>query len=77
MYKALQNSKLQPFRVVLGYLVPIIVYAGSFAFHTTLTRAGQLADQLPMIYGAIYLHHIISDDSFKTRLACFLVASRN
>lgn len=48
-------------------------YTGSFVFHLTMSRWGQLADQLPMIYGAIYLHHIISEDNFKTRMTCFLL----
>ena len=41
-------ATVQPGVVIMAYLVPIIVYSGSFAFHASLTYTGQLLDELPM-----------------------------
>jgi hypothetical protein len=60
MFKAVKTAKIQenlgetiqPRTVILAYLVPLVVYAGSFAFHATLTYFGQVK-KLPSSLDAI------------------------
>jgi Ceramidase len=42
-----------------SYVILMLVFLGSAAFHATLTYTGQLLDELPMIYGSLALHHAI------------------
>ncbi|OQR91029.1 alkaline ceramidase 3-like [Achlya hypogyna] len=60
MYKSRQalTDTTQPMSIRLAYLVPLVVFAGSFAFHSTLTYFGQMLDELPMMYGTLYFHYI-------------------
>ncbi|OQS05427.1 hypothetical protein THRCLA_02437 [Thraustotheca clavata] len=60
MYKSRQVyiETHQPTSIRIAYLVPLIVFAGSFAFHCSLTYVGQLLDELPMMYGTLYFHYI-------------------
>ncbi|KDO22520.1 hypothetical protein SPRG_11704 [Saprolegnia parasitica CBS 223.65] len=60
MYKSRQAyaDSAQPTSIRIAYLVPVIVFAGSFAFHSTLTFVGQMLDELPMMYGTLYFHYI-------------------
>ena len=53
-------TTVQPRVILLGYLVPIVVFSGSFLFHSTLTYAGQLLDEIPMLYGVNYFHLALS-----------------
>ncbi|KDO22518.1 hypothetical protein SPRG_11702 [Saprolegnia parasitica CBS 223.65] len=61
---ALYKSRLayandaQPMIIRYAYIVPLVIFSGSFAFHSTLTYAGQLLDELPMMYGTLYFHYI-------------------
>ena len=59
---------LQPWIVLLAYIAPIVVFCGSFVFHSTLTYAGQLLDELPMIYGICYFHWMLSAHSKQKNL---------
>ena len=52
--KTRRNPELQPSLVVWSYLAcPVVVFGGSLLFHATLSRWGQLMDQLPMIWGCL------------------------
>ncbi|EQC35291.1 hypothetical protein SDRG_07516 [Saprolegnia diclina VS20] len=51
-------NESQPMVIRVAYLVPVVIFLGSFAFHATLTYAGQLLDELPMMYGTLYFHYI-------------------
>ncbi|KAF0686221.1 Aste57867_21926 [Aphanomyces stellatus] len=48
----------QPASIRRAYWVPLIVFSGSFAFHSSLTHVGQQLDELPMLYGAFYFHYV-------------------
>jgi dihydroceramidase len=54
------GATLQPRAVALSYWTLIVVFVGSIVFHATLTYAGQLLDELPMIYGVLYLHDALT-----------------
>ena len=58
-------STIQPTIILYAYLIPIIVFIGSFIFHSTLTYTGQLLDELPMIYGICYFNWILSAHNKK------------
>lgn len=63
----------QPQVIFLAYLVLIVVFAGSFIFHATLTYFGQLLDELPMLYGQLYFHYLYSRKYKYAKLGCLLV----
>ncbi|OQR97996.1 alkaline ceramidase 3-like [Thraustotheca clavata] len=76
----------QPMSIRLAYFVPIVIYAGSFAFHSTLTYVGQMLDELPMMYGTLYFHYITLRHNpimkwiiiaFALALTCMMAISRN
>ncbi|OQR91070.1 alkaline phytoceramidase family protein [Achlya hypogyna] len=48
----------QPLTIRIAYAVPLFIFTGSFAFHSTLTYYGQMLDELPMMYGTLYFHYI-------------------
>lgn len=41
------------------YFIISIVFIGSFIFHSTLTYIGQLCDEIPMLFGSIYIHYML------------------
>jgi dihydroceramidase len=67
------------FRFVLSLALFVVVGLGSMAFHCTLLRVSQLADELPMLMGnSVFLYVILTmGDPMGTsrpRLACVLAA---
>ena len=68
------KDKQQPSLIKWAYSVPVIVFAGSFVFHATLTYFGQLLDELPMIYGSIYFHYLHCRNWKHAKEICFTTA---
>ncbi|RHY32684.1 hypothetical protein DYB32_002338 [Aphanomyces invadans] len=60
MYKSSEAflESNQPASIRRAYWVPLIVFSGSFAFHSSLTHVGQQLDELPMLYGCFYFHYV-------------------
>jgi len=72
-YSKVKKATVQPMLIWLGYFVPIIVFAGSSCFHATLTYTGQLLDELPMIYGSLYLHFMLNTRAWRGCLGATLL----
>jgi dihydroceramidase len=54
------------------HIMLIFVYLGSFSFHATLTKTGQLLDELPMLITIIYLIYIL-DNCNKEKLIANII----
>ena len=70
--RSTRGPTTQPIQVQHCYLYLLVVFVGSFAFHATLTYAGQIADEFPMIAGVCAYHVALtppSSSSLPLRLA--------
>eukprot|EP01080_Neovahlkampfia_damariscottae_P006573 gene6573-10736_t len=57
--KLAQSSKNPPVPLQIIYFCVLAVSLGSFTFHATLTKFGQLVDELPMLYAILIFNYFL------------------